>query len=278
MPAFTPNLNLYKPGGGSTGLILPDEVVDIDRINANSDIIDAAVAALQDRDKKFSLNVAGATERDTWYPSPVVGDRVYQRDIGLEMVYGANGWQAAVGLVPLRPTSVSGSGVTISPAGQVVCTSTPTGYWNINGVFDPNKFRRYRMVYNFDKPSDSPWTEFQYRTASENLTDPGYFTSQINLVGISTTITAHQTTAVTSTANYFDGTGRKVFGVVDFSFAEDNTAFMAVGNVVSRKNNLEMKFVTSGYEGSSNAPNIRGISVNFGQTNSGRFSFFAYSS
>lgn len=49
MPAFTPNLNLYKPGGGSTGTILPDEVVDIDRINQNSDIIDGAVKALQDR-------------------------------------------------------------------------------------------------------------------------------------------------------------------------------------------------------------------------------------
>lgn len=47
MPAFTSNLNLYKPGGGSTGTIVPDEVVDIDRINQNSDLIDAAVGALQ---------------------------------------------------------------------------------------------------------------------------------------------------------------------------------------------------------------------------------------
>jgi hypothetical protein len=44
MPAFTSFLNLYKPGGGSSGLILPDEVVDIDRINANSDLIDAYAA------------------------------------------------------------------------------------------------------------------------------------------------------------------------------------------------------------------------------------------
>lgn len=49
MPAFTPNLNLYKPGGGSTGLITPDEVVDVDRFNANLDIIDSAVKAIQDR-------------------------------------------------------------------------------------------------------------------------------------------------------------------------------------------------------------------------------------
>ena len=40
MAATTPFLNLYKPGGGSTGLIVPDEVVDIDRINTNMDSID----------------------------------------------------------------------------------------------------------------------------------------------------------------------------------------------------------------------------------------------
>ena len=44
MPAYTPFLTLYKPGGGSTGLIVPDEVVDVDRLNANSDLIDAFAA------------------------------------------------------------------------------------------------------------------------------------------------------------------------------------------------------------------------------------------
>lgn len=44
MPAFTPFLNLYKPGGGSTGLITPDEVVDVDRLNQDFDIIDTFAA------------------------------------------------------------------------------------------------------------------------------------------------------------------------------------------------------------------------------------------
>ena len=44
MPAFTSFLNLYKPGGGSSGLITPDEVVDIDRLNSNSDLIDTYAA------------------------------------------------------------------------------------------------------------------------------------------------------------------------------------------------------------------------------------------
>lgn len=42
MPAFTENLNLYLAGGGSTGTITPDEVVDIDRINQNFRALDTA--------------------------------------------------------------------------------------------------------------------------------------------------------------------------------------------------------------------------------------------
>lgn len=42
MPGFTSRLNLYKPGGGSSGVI-PDEVVDVDRINDDMDKIDAAI-------------------------------------------------------------------------------------------------------------------------------------------------------------------------------------------------------------------------------------------
>lgn len=41
MSALTTRLNLYKPGGGLSGLILPDEIADIDRINSNFDILDA---------------------------------------------------------------------------------------------------------------------------------------------------------------------------------------------------------------------------------------------
>lgn len=40
MPESTPNLSLYLPGGGSTGLITPDEVADIDRLVENFRVID----------------------------------------------------------------------------------------------------------------------------------------------------------------------------------------------------------------------------------------------
>lgn len=40
MSALTTRLQLYKPGGGLSGLITPDEIADIDRINSNFDTID----------------------------------------------------------------------------------------------------------------------------------------------------------------------------------------------------------------------------------------------
>jgi hypothetical protein len=49
MPQFTSHLNLAKPGGGSSGLILPDETQDIDVLNANSDKIDAWAAQVDSR-------------------------------------------------------------------------------------------------------------------------------------------------------------------------------------------------------------------------------------
>jgi hypothetical protein len=41
MSALTTKLQLYKAGGGLSGLITPDEIADIDRINSNFDLIDA---------------------------------------------------------------------------------------------------------------------------------------------------------------------------------------------------------------------------------------------
>lgn len=70
MPAFTSRLNLYKPGGGSSGLILPDEVLDVDRLNTNFDAIDAAVGA----------RVVTSGTRPA---SPYSGQIIFETDTGL---------------------------------------------------------------------------------------------------------------------------------------------------------------------------------------------------
>lgn len=78
MAGTTPNLGLYLPGGGSTGLYTPDEVADIDPLNENFMDIDTAVGGVQaltdtnTHTKHFKGttaaigSVAGMTEGDTY--------------------------------------------------------------------------------------------------------------------------------------------------------------------------------------------------------------------
>ena len=63
MATNTTRLNLYKPGGGSSGLILPDEIADIDKINGNMDLIDAAIGV---------KNVTSTTRPATPYDGQII--------------------------------------------------------------------------------------------------------------------------------------------------------------------------------------------------------------
>lgn len=122
MPGFTPNLNLYKPGGGSTGLITPDEVVDIDRINANSDLIDAWAGTinadrtdLRARDGMVKIKptaVAGGTLQPNGSVSVSSGDTVrldgvFTTSFRRYLMVGT--WEASGG--------VNGAGVRLCAAG-----------------------------------------------------------------------------------------------------------------------------------------------------------------
>lgn len=82
MGDLTTRLDLYKPGGGSTGLILPDEAADIDKINDNMDIIDAAMGAF--------ICTSG-----TRPGSPFDGQIIYETDTKKILVYKSVGavWQ-----------------------------------------------------------------------------------------------------------------------------------------------------------------------------------------
>lgn len=76
MGAFTSRAGLYKPGGGSTGLILPDETVDIDKLNGNFDKIDALLGA---------RNIPSASS----YSGNMDGDLVYAQDTKFLQMYSA---------------------------------------------------------------------------------------------------------------------------------------------------------------------------------------------
>lgn len=77
MSDFTPRANLRLPGGGSTGIILPDEQVDIDVLNDNFRKIDALLGA---------RNVPSASS----YSGSMDGDIIYARDTKLLSIYDAN--------------------------------------------------------------------------------------------------------------------------------------------------------------------------------------------
>lgn len=78
MPAFTSRLNLYKPGGGSSGTI-PDEVVDVDKLNDNSDKIDAAIGA-----PNFTSGTRPA--------APFPGQLIYETDTDLVKQWSGSAW------------------------------------------------------------------------------------------------------------------------------------------------------------------------------------------
>ena len=88
MGAFTAFLNLYKPGGGSTGNITPDEVADIDKLNLNFDTIDDFASGMSSkiligRDKGSTVLANG-----TWTAlNTATGDGSNDRNDGF--TYGA---------------------------------------------------------------------------------------------------------------------------------------------------------------------------------------------
>lgn len=87
MPAFTSRLSLYKPGGGSTGTILPDEVADIDQINANFDKIDAVVGA-----RNYTSTTRPAT--------PFSGQIIYETDTQFLKQWSGSAWLTIGGKGP----------------------------------------------------------------------------------------------------------------------------------------------------------------------------------
>lgn len=94
MGAYTPRANLYKPGGGSTGLIVPDETVDIDKLNANFDKLDALLGA---------RNIPSASS----YAGTMDGDLVFAQDTEYLHMYSAS---AAALVTPRLPGAKMFSG------------------------------------------------------------------------------------------------------------------------------------------------------------------------
>ena len=122
MAGTTTKLALYLPGGGLSGLITPDEQVDIDKINDNMKKIDIAMGSVVctsgtrpstpytgqtiiETDTRNTMywtgarwapmdlvpNAGSSTIRDVLYPAPVAGNQVLRIDRGRIEQYFAVG-------------------------------------------------------------------------------------------------------------------------------------------------------------------------------------------
>ena len=135
MPAFTSFLNLYKPGGGSSGTITPDEVVDIDRLNANFDLIDGFASSvdgwqtargdLAERNQQFT----GLAANRAAVTGMKLGD-TYQETNGSKLVwkYDGTGWIiTSSSLTSYNSTTVSFTGTPVMKSGVSSGTTSAGG-------------------------------------------------------------------------------------------------------------------------------------------------------
>jgi hypothetical protein len=82
--------------------------------------------------------------------SPATGTMIYETDTGFIVVYNGTSWvqmmspAAPPGLVLVQPTSVSGTGVSVSNG---VVSISGTSQVFVNGVFS-SAFRNYRLIFN----------------------------------------------------------------------------------------------------------------------------------
>lgn len=174
MAGFTTRLGLKKPGGGSTGAITPDEIVDIDDINGNFDLLDGAIGAqlvtsttrpsspydgqlIRETDTKNLMhwnasasrwvpigipNAGSDTERAALFPTAVSGNRVYRTDKGYEQEYTGSVWVGAGGLVRIKPSSVQSATVQSDNTADFSAVTAFT----LNGVFSSD-FDNYRILF-----------------------------------------------------------------------------------------------------------------------------------
>ena len=131
MPAFTSFLNLYKPGGGSTGAIAPDEVADIDRLNANFDAIDAFAASWGLATSKNQGFVGLAADRGA-VTGMKRGDTYQETDGDFDRyAYDGSNWKnrSQVSLSITSTTSVTNGTVTLA------WSDSQAAYYRDNGGF-----------------------------------------------------------------------------------------------------------------------------------------------
>src|SRR5690606_4537248 len=114
---------------------------------------------------------ADATERAA-QTGMVEGDRGYQEDTGFDYYYDGSNWLVNLpGLNLVTPSSVVGSGASVSGRGVVVLSSV-TGDVGIEGVFT-SRFRNYRVLIDITT-SANILAQLRLRQGSTDATGSSY--------------------------------------------------------------------------------------------------------
>lgn len=167
MAGHTNRLSLYKPGGGSTGVYVPDEQADIDKINSNMDVIDAAIGG-----PSFTSVTRPATPYD--------GQMIFETDTKNIKVFSATlgTWQSA-------SASARGTGadfVAATPAALHAFTSQAVAGDTAYLVGDGTSFAQATFVFNGAGKWASPNVQFINAVAA-----PAAFVTYLNL-GVNTSL------------------------------------------------------------------------------------------
>jgi hypothetical protein len=189
MSDLTAFLSLFKPGGGSTGLIVPDEVVDIDRINANMDLIDNYAAG---------WGQAANRNKQYWGPAaslaPTTGMKrgdTYQESDGNFVLWkydGANWVTNEMGLTLIRPTSVVNGAIN---ADGSVTPTTGQASCSLNNIFS-SRYREYVVRYDV-RLNTAATAAFRLRAAAVDLSSASYALEMITAAGASAPATSSTT-------------------------------------------------------------------------------------
>ena len=183
MPAYTPFLNLYKMGGGSTGLITPDETVDVDRINQNMDAIDSNASSWGNpaqRNHQFYGSAAGLAS----ITGMKRGDTYQESDGNFQTWrYDGSNWVTNTGgMFLIRPSSVVNA--TIDTSGATIPNAATS--FSVNGVFS-SRFQKYKIEFYRRNVANSSDT-LKLRNAGSDTTGNDYAHQSIEAVGTTSTL------------------------------------------------------------------------------------------
>lgn len=134
-----------------------------------------------------------ASARDTAITSPQTGMTIYRSDIAnAQQTWNGTAWRYS-GLVPIFPTTVSGTGVALGTGGQVVLTTVTAA--QINGIFSA-EFDNYRVDLDMPDSTAAITALMQLSVGGTADTAANYDTLALQAVG--TTASGTQALAATS--------------------------------------------------------------------------------